>query len=208
MDLTGEYRIPADQQRVWAALNDPEVLKASIPGCQTLERLSESELKATVGVRIGPVSATFTGQVTLADLDPPNSYTLRGEGKGGPAGFGRGEARVKLVADGNDTVLSYIVNAHVGGKLAQIGSRLIDGAARKLADEFFAKFRDEVTRQVTAAAAVAAAPAPTPETPALPPPPPTAQAAPAGKREGVPTWAWVGGLVLIALLLLLVFSRS
>ncbi|MBM3490388.1 MAG: carbon monoxide dehydrogenase subunit G [Alphaproteobacteria bacterium] len=211
MDLTGEYRIPADKERVWQALNDPDVLKACIPGCQSLERVSDNELKATVGLRIGPVSASFTGQVTLADLNPPDSYTLRGEGKGGAAGFGRGEAKVELSSENDETVLRYVANAHVGGKLAQIGSRLVDGAARKLADEFFAKFRDEVTKRAPPPAA-AAAPAEERRPAAQPGPPPSADAAPPvaplAPARGVPTWAWVIGLILVALILLLVFSRG
>lgn len=140
MDIKGEYRIPAPRAVVWAALNDVDVLKAAIPGCDSIKRLSETEIEATVTAKIGPVKASFKGLVTLSDIDPPNGYTIRGEGKGGPAGFAKGGAKVRLVDAGSDTILSYEVDASVGGKIAQIGMRLIDSTARKLADEFFAKF--------------------------------------------------------------------
>ena len=125
---------------MWAALNDVDVLKAAIPGCDSINRLSDTEIEATVTAKIGPVKASFKGLVTLSDIDPPNGYTIRGEGKGGPAGFAKGGAKVRLVDVGSETILSYKVDASVGGKIAQIGARLIDSTAKKLADEFFAKF--------------------------------------------------------------------
>lgn len=140
MDMKGEYRIPAPRAAVWAALNDLEVLKAAIPGCEAINRLSDTEIEATVTAKIGPVKASFKGMVTLSDIDPPHGYTIRGEGKGGPAGFAKGGAKVRLTEAGEETVLSYEVDASVGGKIAQIGARLIDSTAKKLADEFFAKF--------------------------------------------------------------------
>jgi len=140
MDMKGEYRIPAPRAAVWAALNDVDVLKAAIPGCDSINRLSDTEIEATVKAKIGPVKASFKGLVTLSDIDPPNGYTIRGEGKGGPAGFAKGGAKVRLVDVGSETILSYKVDASVGGKIAQIGARLIDSTAKKLADEFFAKF--------------------------------------------------------------------
>ena len=140
MDMKGEYRIPAPRAAVWAALNDVDVLKAAIPGCDSINRLSDTEIEATVTAKIGPVKASFKGLVTLSDIDPPNGYTIRGEGKGGPAGFATGGAKVRLVDVGSETILSYKVDASVGGKIAQIGARLIDSTAKKLADEFFAKF--------------------------------------------------------------------
>ena len=140
MDMTGEYRIPAPRQRVWEALNDPEILKAAIPGCEELNKLSDNELEARVKAKVGPVSATFTGKVTLNDLNPPESYRIAGEGKGGAAGFAKGGAEVNLAEDGADTILRYNAKADVGGKLAQIGSRLIQGTAKKMADDFFGKF--------------------------------------------------------------------
>ncbi len=140
MDMKGEYRIPASRAVVWAALNDIDVLKAAIPGCDTINRLSDTEIEATVTAKIGPVKASFKGLVTLSDIDPPNGYTIRGEGKGGPAGFAKGGAKVRLIEANSETILSYEVDASVGGKIAQIGARLIDSTAKKLADEFFAAF--------------------------------------------------------------------
>jgi carbon monoxide dehydrogenase subunit G len=137
MEMTGEYRIPASREAVWAALNDPEVLRAAIPGCQKLEKTSDTEMTATVVSKIGPVKATFTGAVTLSNIDPPNGYTISGEGKGGPAGFAKGGADVKLLPDGEGTRLVYTAKAQIGGKLAQLGSRLVDSTAKKMADDFF-----------------------------------------------------------------------
>lgn len=144
MDMTGESRIEAPRERVWQALNDPEVLKASIAGCEELEKTSDTEFTAKVRAKVGPVSARFAGKVTLSDLDPPNGYRIQGEGSGGAAGFAKGGATVTLEPDGDSTVLRYEVQATVGGKLAQIGSRLIDGTARKMADDFFARFKAQV----------------------------------------------------------------
>lgn len=140
MDMSGEFRIPAPRQKVWEALNDPEILKQSIPGCESIEKKSETELTALVTVKVGPVKATFKGEVVLSEIDPPAGYVLTGEGKGGVAGFAKGRARVSLVDEGAETVLRYEVNANVGGKLAQVGARLIDATAKKLADEFFGTF--------------------------------------------------------------------
>lgn len=138
MDMSGEERIAAPREAVWAALNDPEVLKACIPGCQSLTMKSPNELEATVKIKIGPVSANFSGEVTLSNLNPPESYTISGEGKGGIAGFAKGGADVRLTEDGDGTILSYDVKAQIGGKLAQLGSRLIDSTSKKLATQFFA----------------------------------------------------------------------
>jgi uncharacterized protein len=140
MEMTGEFRIPAPRQRVWEGLNDPEILKSSIPGCQTIEKLSDTEFTAKVLAQVGPVRANFAGKVTLSDLEPPRGYTIAGEGSGGVAGFAKGSAKVNLDEDGNATVLHYAVQAHVGGKLAQIGSRLIDSVARRMAENFFTRF--------------------------------------------------------------------
>ena len=140
MEMTGEYRIDVPRQKVWEALNDSEALRACIPGCETLEKTADNEFKATVRAKVGPVSARFTGKVTLTDLDPPNGYRIVGEGQGGAAGFAKGGATVRLEDDAAGTILRYNADAQVGGKLAQIGSRLIDGTAKKLADEFFAAF--------------------------------------------------------------------
>ena len=141
MTMTGEVTLPADRSTVWAALNDPEVLKQSIPGCQDLARVSDTEFTATAKVAVGPVKATFKGKVNLTDIDPPNGYRISGEGQGGVAGFAKGGAKVRLDdGEGGGTRLSYDVEANVGGKLAQLGGRLINGVAKKYADEFFANF--------------------------------------------------------------------
>ena len=142
MDLSGEYRIPAPRERVWEMLNDPDVLRASIPGCEELEQTADNAFSARVTIKVGPVKATFNGNVTLENINPPEGYTITGEGKGGVAGFASGGADVHLAEDGAETVLTYTANAKVGGKLAQLGSRLIDSTARKLADQFFAKFAE------------------------------------------------------------------
>ncbi len=140
MDMNGIQRIEAPREKVYVALNDPEVLKQCIPGCETIERLSDTEMRAVVTLRVGPVKASFTGMVTLSDLDPPNGYTITGEGSGGGAGFAKGGAKVRLEADGKATILNYTVKADVGGKLAQLGGRLIESTAKKLAGDFFEKF--------------------------------------------------------------------
>lgn len=139
MDMTGDYLIAASREAVWAALNDLDVLKEAIPGCETISRLSENEIDAVVVAKIGPVKASFKGLITLSDLDPPNGYTIRGEGKGGAAGFAKGGARVRLEQEAEGTRLIYTVDASVGGKIAQVGGRLIVSAAKKLADEFFSR---------------------------------------------------------------------
>jgi carbon monoxide dehydrogenase subunit G len=145
MQMNDSQRIPASQDKVWAALNDPAVLKQCIPGCQSLEMSSPTEMTATVVLKVGPVKATFGGKVTLSDLDPPNSYRITGEGSGGIAGFAKGGATVTLTAEGPEvTVLHYDVDAQIGGKLAQLGGRLIDSTARKLAAEFFTAFGNVV----------------------------------------------------------------
>jgi carbon monoxide dehydrogenase subunit G len=140
MDMTGEQRIAASRATVWAALNDPDILRQCIPGCETLEMQSPTEMTARVKLTIGPVRATFNGKVKLSDLDPPNSYRISGEGNGGVAGYAKGGAAVRLADDGTGTLMRYDVKADVGGKLAQLGGRLIDSTAKKLADEFFEKF--------------------------------------------------------------------
>ena len=148
MEMQGEYKIPAPREAVWEALNDPEVLAACIPGCKELEKTGENGFAATVQAKVGPVKATFKGDVTLSDIDPPNGYRISGEGKGGAAGFAKGGAAVTLQEDGDGTLLTYTVDANVGGKLAQIGSRLIDSTSKKLAGEFFEAFVEQVrTRQ-------------------------------------------------------------
>jgi carbon monoxide dehydrogenase subunit G len=140
MEMHGELRIPAPRTLVWEKLNDPETLKTCIPGCESVERVSDTEFTAKVVARVGPVKATFAGKVTLTDIVAPAGYTITGEGTGGVAGFAKGSAKVALDEAGDETVLRYGVQAQVGGKLAQIGSRLIDATSRKMADEFFSRF--------------------------------------------------------------------
>jgi uncharacterized protein len=188
MEMTGERHIPAPRQRVWEALNDTAALKAAIPGCESLERLSENELKATAAVRIGPIAARFTGKVMLSDLDPPNGYTISGEGQGGVAGFAKGGATVQLQDAGASTVLRYDVKAQVGGKIAQLGARLIDASAKQMADAFFDRF------------AASLGPAPEGAAPAA-----AAAAAPqlAVEPMGMPMVVWIAGVVCLAILLLI-----
>jgi uncharacterized protein len=145
MTMKGEVSLPADRETVWRKLNDPEILKACIPGCQTLDKTGENGFQAVVKLKVGPVSATFKGSVELSDLDPPNGYRISGQGEGGIAGFAKGGASVRLAdADGGGTLLTYDVEANVGGKIAQLGARLIDGVAKKNADTFFANFAEQV----------------------------------------------------------------
>jgi carbon monoxide dehydrogenase subunit G len=193
MDMSGERRIRASREKVWNALNDPLVLRASIPGCESLEKLSESELRATAAVKIGPIAARFTGKVRLLDLDPPNSYRIEGEGQGGVAGFAKGGAAVRLTdGEAGVTVLTYDVKAEVGGKLAQLGARLIDATARQMADAFFDRFAAQVT-----AGPQAATPAPRLSLLDLVP------------REpfGVPIVAWIG-IIIFLFIVVLVFGSS
>jgi carbon monoxide dehydrogenase subunit G len=144
MEMSGEQLIPASQADTWAALNDPQVLQACVPGCESLERIADNEFQVLMVARIGPVSAKFKGKLGLSDLKPPHSYAIAFEGQGGAAGFGKGSAQVQLAPDGDGTRLSYQVKANVGGKLAQIGSRLVDAAARKISQDFFNAFNEKV----------------------------------------------------------------
>ncbi len=195
MDMTGEYRIPAPREKVWAALNDPAVLKASLPGCESLEKASDHEFAATVIAKVGPVKAKFNGNVTLLNLNPPEGYTISGEGKGGAAGFAKGGADVKLTeVSANETILTYTAKADVGGKLAQLGSRLIDATAKKMADEFFDNFAKQV-----------APPAPTPE------PEPEAQPEPETEPGGgladlaQNKFIWAAAVIVVLMILVLLF---
>ncbi|HEV2977672.1 MAG TPA: carbon monoxide dehydrogenase subunit G [Casimicrobiaceae bacterium] len=144
MELTSSRTVPASVEATWAALNDPEILKVCIPGCESIERVSDTEFRVAMTARVGPVAAKFSGRIVLADLVAPQSYRMTFEGQGGAAGFARGEARVALSAQGADTRIDYSASAQVGGKLAQIGSRLVDGAAAKVAEDFFARFVERV----------------------------------------------------------------
>jgi uncharacterized protein len=184
MEMTGEYRIPAPRQRVWEALNDPAVLKACIPGCKQLEKVSDTDFTAIVATKVGPVSATFRGSVNLSELDPPNGYTLTGQGQGGAAGFARMGARVSLKQESDDTLLAYSAQADIGGKLASVGSRLVQTVARKNADDFFSAFARQLGGTGVQEAAVAVAPAGVRTVPVVRP----AGAWGGGLREPVPAW--------------------
>ncbi|MBL8831451.1 MAG: carbon monoxide dehydrogenase subunit G [Rhodospirillales bacterium] len=186
MNLSGEYRLPLPRRTVWAGLNDPDILRQCIPGCEDLAKVSDTELTAKVGLKIGPMTAKFTGKVTLSDLDPPNGYKIAGEGQGGVAGFGKGSAVVTLEEDGSGgTILRYTADSQVGGKMAQLGSRLIDATAKKLADEFFGKFAETVA----APASADAAPAPAQSAEAPVP-------AASGDAGGLPQSVWIAALVV------------
>lgn len=144
MDMSGEYRIEAPIDVVWAAIQNPDILREAIPGCEELDKTSDTEMAAKVSLKIGPVKAKFAGEVELQDLQAPNSLKIQGEGKGGIAGFAKGGADVQLAADGDETILTYTASAQVGGKIAQLGSRLIQSTAAKLADKFFANLKDQL----------------------------------------------------------------
>lgn len=196
MEMQGQRRLAVTQQQAWDALNDPEVLKACIPGCDKVEPAGDNQYSIGMAVKVGPVAARFNGKIALADVLPPNSYTLNFEGQGGAAGFGKGSAQVRLSppTEGAGCELAYTAQAQVGGKIAQVGQRLVDGVARQMAEEFFRRFDEEMQRRhpqsyaaeaalAEAAPATGAAPAPAPQ--------------PAG---GLPAWAWVaGGAVLLVL---------
>jgi carbon monoxide dehydrogenase subunit G len=157
MDMTGERRIPAPKMRVWEALNDPKILQASIPGCKSLEKVRDDVFRATSAVSVGPVSATFTGNIKLLDQDPPNAYRIEGTGRGGQAGFAKGGAHVTLTEEEGQTILSYTAKAEISGKLAQLGSRLIDSTAKQMADQFFDRFSAALAPAEEAAPATHAA---------------------------------------------------
>lgn len=193
MEIKGEYRIAAPREKVFAALNDASILKACIPGCESLEKLSDTEMTAKVRLRIGPVSAAFSGKVTLSDIDPPNGYKISGEGQGGVAGFAKGGAVVALKEEGNETILNYDVDAQVGGKIAQVGARLITGTAKKLADEFFGKFANTINNPSPAAVAGV------PSSSSLPMPPSDAV------KRGYRHWTVIG---IGAAVLILIFLAS
>lgn len=191
MDLIGEQRISAPRHKVWEALNDPAVLSACIPGCQSLEKEADDRFSAVAEVRIGPIGARFKGAVELSEIDAPNGYVISGKGNGGIAGSATGKARVRLVEDGGGTLLTYTVNAEVGGRMAQLGGPIIDATAKNLAGKFFAKFGAVVSGDgavpTTKAAALKAEPG-------APPP-----AAPAEPKSATMTdtglWGWVAALV-------------
>jgi len=196
MDLTGEYRISAPREQVWLALNDPTILESCIPGIETLEKTSDTAFEATVSAKVGPVKARFAGAVTLSNLDPPNGYTISGEGKGGAAGFAKGGADVALTDDTDGgTVLTYKAQVQVGGKLAQIGSRLISGTAKKMADDFFGRFAETVGGRAE------------PDQPGAPAQSAAVQSETPAASTGIPPAYWIAGLVIAAIALLLFVSR-
>ena len=184
MQFTGSFTVPAPRQRVWEGLNDPELLRQCIPGCEELNRLGDNEFEGKIVAKVGPVKASFAGKVTLSDLDPPNGYTISGEGKGGVAGFAKGGAKVRLSDNGAGTLLEYTVDASVGGKLAQIGSRLIEGTVNQSAEQFFARFGELVSAAPGSAAAAPAASAPS--------------AAASGAGSNMKWWLIAGAVVVIA----------
>lgn len=200
MEFVGRYLIPAAPEFVWAALNDPDVLKACVPGCERLARVDAHRFDAVASVRIGPVKATFKANIEQSDLDPPRRCVLKGEGRGGVAGFARGEAEVLLSPEADGTLLSYTAKATLGGKLAQIGQRLIDGAARQIADDFFARFAAQVASilpQPAPEETVAAHETVTAPEPAV---------MPAERREGLAPEIWVIGLIAVIVILLVLFG--
>jgi carbon monoxide dehydrogenase subunit G len=193
MEMQGSRHLAVSQQQAWEALNDPGVLKACIPGCDRVEATGENQYAIGMAVKVGPVAARFNGKIQLLDVLPPDSYTLSFEGQGGAAGFGKGTARVNLAppAEGSGCELNYTANAQVGGKIAQVGQRLVDGVAKSMAEDFFRRFDEEMQRRHPEAYAAAQAAAPAEATAALP-------------TRRLPLWAWIafGAAVLIALLLL------
>jgi hypothetical protein len=197
MDFSGRYLISAPPEAVWAGLNDPETLKACIPGCEKIEKTDPANFVATATLKIGPMKARFQGKVGLSDLDPPRRCRLTGEGQGGVAGFAKGDAEVLLAPEGDGTLLTYTAKASVGGKLAQIGQRLIDGAAKQIADDFFSRFAEQLAKP-----AVELAPDPLVE----PAPSPGTAAGHSTRREGFAPEIWVVGLVGVVVILLLIFG--
>ena len=199
MEMQGSRHLAVTQQQAWEALNDPEVLKACIPGCDKVEATGDAQYAIGMSVRIGPVAARFNGKILLADILPPNSYTLSFEGQGGAAGFGKGTAKVNLAppAEGAGCELSYSAQAQVGGKIAQVGQRLIDGVAKSMAEDFFQRFDAEMQRRHPQAyveqAALASAGGPPVAAPSA--------------GSGLPLWAWIAGGVVILVLLAMLASR-
>jgi carbon monoxide dehydrogenase subunit G len=181
MEVTGEHRIPVPRQQVWEALNDPEILRQCIPGCESLEKISDTRFAAKLLPKIGPVKTRFSTTVTLSNLEPPVSYTISGEGQGGAAGFAKGVADITLEEDGHGTIMRYAARIQAGGKLAQVGSRLLGGTARKMADDFFSNL----------AARLGAAP-------------PREAISPVSRRlvTGLRVFVWIAVLVVLVVLVL------
>lgn len=196
MQFNGRYAIPASPDAVWAALNDPGALKASIPGCEALQKTGATTFVGSTKLKIGPMSAIFKGKVEITELDPPRRCVLKGEGQGGVAGFVRGESEVVLAPEDGGTMLSYTAKATVGGKLAQIGQRLLDTAASQLADQFFAKFATQAANVPNQVERADVALGPQPQVPSDSP----------LTREGVAPEIWVIGLIAIIIILLILFG--
>jgi carbon monoxide dehydrogenase subunit G len=193
MDMQASRQLAVTQQQAWDALNDPEVLKACIPGCDKVEANGENAYAIGMALKIGPVSAKFKGNITLSDINPPASYKLSFEGQGGPAGFGKGSAEVVLTPNPAGCELAYTVHASVGGKVAQLGQRLIDGAAKSMAEDFFKRFDEAMQAQHPEAYAREAAAAEVAATDVA-----QADATDSGNSAGVPVWVWVAGAVVLA----------
>ncbi len=210
MDFAGRYLIPAPPEAVWAALNDAEVLKGCIPGCERMEKTDPTHFQATATLKIGPVKATFKGNVALENLEPPRRATLKGEGQGGVAGFAKGEAEIVLTPEDGGTVLAYTAKANIGGKLAQIGQRLIGGAARQIADDFFARFSAAVGANIIGSAGPLGEVVLDSSAPSLEAPPDEQDIGniktPPAKREGVAPEIWVVGLIAVIIILLVLFG--
>jgi carbon monoxide dehydrogenase subunit G len=198
MDMSGERRIAASRGKVWDALVDPAILKASIPGCESLEKQSDTAMKATAVVKVGPMTGRFTGNVQLTDLDPPNGYTISGDGQGGVLGFAKGGAKVRLSDDGVGTLLAYEVHAQVGGKMAQLGARLIDASAKQMADAFFDRFSAQLAPPVATAEVVVPRP--------LPPSAIGITALVPREPFGLPVVAWIGGALYLVIVILILGS--
>jgi uncharacterized protein len=199
MEFVGRYVIPATAERIWDALNDPSILMACIPGCQSLTRTEDHRFDAVATLRIGPVKANFKAVIRQTELDPPRRCVLKGEGQGGVAGFARGEAEIKLTQDDEATALTYVARANIGGKLAQVGQRLLDSAAKQIADDFFARF----------AAQLAPAPVAEEELPPVPVSPPFVEAGRTPRtaaREGLAPEIWAIGLIGVIVILLVLFG--
>ena len=201
MEMQGARQLAITQQQAWDALNDPAVLKTCIPGCDKVEPTGENQYSIGMALKIGPVAAKFTGKIALSDINPPQSYTISFEGQGGPAGFGKGSAKVQLVPNDRGTELLYNVQASVGGKIAQLGQRLIDGAAKSIAEDFFKRFDDAMQQrhpeayaaqaQADAIAGVVVAPV----------------AVPSGGPLGLPLWAWIAGAVALVVVVVVALLR-
>ena len=187
MDMQASRQLAVTQQQAWDALNDPEVLKLCIPGCDKVEATGDQQYAVGMALKIGPVSAKFNGKITLSEIVPPSSYTISFEGQGGPAGHGKGNARVQLTPTDAGCELAYTVHAQVGGKVAQLGQRLIDGAAKGMAEDFFKRFDEEMQRRYPAPVVADAAALPGSAVPPIVPPNPK-----------TPVWVWVAGVLVLA----------